>query len=71
MSEEAPRLPSDHDHVAEPRTKYAGFRMTDDYRRWIEEIEALPQNQSGSDKTWVAELLRRTAEHFARAKRVR
>lgn len=71
MSEAAPRHPSDHDHVAEPRTKYAGFRMTDDYRRWIEEIEALPENQSGADKSWLRERLRLDAEHFARVKRVR
>lgn len=59
------------DHVAEPRTKYGGFKLTDEYLRRIAEIEALPQNQSGADKSWVAELLRMDAEHFARVKRIR
>jgi hypothetical protein len=29
--------------------------VDDQYREWILQIEALPENQSGSDKTWVWE----------------
>lgn len=72
MDERKPNGPdAKADRVAEPRTKYGGFKLTDEYLRWIAEIEALPQNQSGADKTWVAELLRMDAEHFARVKRIR
>jgi hypothetical protein len=72
MDERGPlELEHAYDHVAEPRTKYGGFHMTEDYLRWIEEIEGLPQNQSGADKTWIAELLRMDAEYFARVRRVR
>jgi hypothetical protein len=59
------------EHVAVPRTKYEGFVMTDEYRAWIDEVERMPQNQSGADKTWIAELLRADAEHLARARRIR
>lgn len=59
------------DHVAEPRTKYGGFQLTDEYPRWIAEVEARPENQSGADKTWVAELLHMGAEHHTRAQRIR
>jgi hypothetical protein len=58
------------DRVAEPRTKYGGFQLTDEYMRWIAEVEALPENQSGADKTWVAELLHMSAEHYAGAQRI-
>lgn len=72
MNDLEPDQPNPHtERVAEPRTKYGGFKMTDDYEQWIAEIEALPQNQSGADKTWVGELLRMSAEHFARARRIR
>jgi hypothetical protein len=45
--------------------------LDDDYLRTIALTEALPGNQSGSDKTWVGRLLRASAEHFKGAIRVR
>ncbi|MBK7874461.1 MAG: hypothetical protein IPJ77_01680 [Planctomycetes bacterium] len=68
--EPKPSKPS-ADRVAEPSTKYGGFQLTDEYLSWIAEVEALPENQSGADKTWVAELLHTSAQHYARAKRIR
>jgi hypothetical protein len=38
------------------------------YLRAIERVEALPENQSGSDKTWVVEAQRQFREHFGRAR---
>jgi len=64
----------------------AVFRMLDDaveraksirveldapFLRGIAIIEALPDNQSGADKTWVHRLVRQSDEHFASAVRKR
>jgi hypothetical protein len=38
------------------------------YRRAIEIVEAMPRNQSGSDKSWVWRLEEAFRDHFARAK---
>lgn len=46
-------------------------RLSSDYLRLIEIAESLPQNQSGSDKTWVEKQLQDAREHFRRAHRVR
>jgi hypothetical protein len=45
--------------------------LTDEYLQRIAEVEALPQNQSGADKTWAARLARNSKDYFARAVRVR
>jgi hypothetical protein len=34
-------------------------------------LEALPENRSGADKTWVEEVLRAFREHHRQARRVR
>lgn len=39
------------------------------YLRVIERVEAMPENQSGADKTWVWEAIERDRRHFARARR--
>jgi hypothetical protein len=39
------------------------------YLRAVERVEALPENQSGADKTWVWEVIERDRGHFARARR--
>jgi hypothetical protein len=54
----------------EPASERAADLVDADYARAIARVEALPQNQSGSDKSWVFEVLRANQEHFARAKRV-
>ena len=41
------------------------------HRAAIAWLEALPQNQSGADKTWVEETDRAWREHYARSFRVR
>lgn len=41
------------------------------YLKHIERVEALPQNQSGTDKTWLWRGVVRDREHFARARRQR
>ena len=42
-----------------------------EYLRAIEEIEALPENQSGADKSWVEKADREFREYYQRAVRVR
>ena len=41
--------------------------LTDDHLRLIAAVEALPENQSGADKSWVARLLGDSRSHHARA----
>jgi hypothetical protein len=38
------------------------------YLRAVERVEALPQNQSGADKTWVVDAQRQFRDHFRRAR---
>lgn len=59
------------DHVAEPRAEYGKPVLTEQYLRWIDEIERMPRNQSGADKSWLRRRMRLDAEHLARVKRVR
>jgi hypothetical protein len=44
--------------------------LGESYLAAISRIEALPQNQSGSDKTWVELTLEESRQHFAKAIRV-
>jgi hypothetical protein len=41
------------------------------YLRAVEKLEALPENRSGADKTWVERALRGWRGHYSRAVRVR
>jgi hypothetical protein len=41
------------------------------YLESIARLEALPENQSGADKTWIEEAVLEFARHYAKAKRVR
>ena len=45
--------------------------LSDEYRRLVEAADALPENQSGADKTWVFEAIRRFQQHFSRVERSR
>ena len=46
-------------------------RLENAYRRAIERLESLPENQSGADKTWVERAIAEWHDHYARAVRVR
>lgn len=41
------------------------------YLACLQILEALPENRSGADKTWVEEALRAFREHYRQARRVR
>lgn len=58
------------DEVAE-EAKSIRIDLDDEYRRAIAIVEAMPQNQSGADKSWVGRVIDLSARHFARAVRVR
>jgi hypothetical protein len=40
------------------------FELTDDYLALIDVLEAMPQNQSGTDKSGISQALRAYAETF-------
>lgn len=46
-------------------------RLSEEYRRRVEAVDALPQNQSGADKTWVYDSIRRFRLYFSRVERIR
>ena len=41
--------------------------LDEEYLRYIAAVEALPQNQSGADKTWVERSIESSNRHFAAA----
>ncbi len=43
-------------------------RLSPEYLSAVERVENHPDNQSGSDKSWVGKVLRRNRAHFERAK---
>ena len=45
--------------------------LSEVYLGAIQQIEALPADQDGADKTWVERVVRQSREHFANAKRIR
>jgi hypothetical protein len=45
--------------------------LSAEYLRAVEQVEALPENQTGADKTWVERVVRQSREHFASARRIR
>jgi hypothetical protein len=48
----------------------SGVRLSESYLAAIAWIETLPENRSGSDKTWVEQTLEESRLHFAKAVRV-
>ncbi len=42
--------------------------LSDEYIRMIDEVESAPENQSGSDKTWVWEADRQFRDYYDRLK---
>ena len=45
--------------------------LSEEYIRAVKQVEALPSNQDGADKTWVDRAQREFREHYAGARRVR
>jgi hypothetical protein len=45
--------------------------LDESYLRGIAAVEAMPGNRTGSDKTWVVDLIASSERHFARATRLR
>lgn len=43
------------------------IELTDDYRELIAQVEAMAENQTGADKSWVARLLDWSTEHYTNA----
>lgn len=56
------------DEAAE-QAKSIRIELDEEYLRLIARAEALPQNQSGADKTWVWRMDHAFREHYRRAKR--
>jgi hypothetical protein len=57
------------DAVAEVSRLSGPVTLDAEYLRAIERVEAMPQNQSGADKTWIREAVERDRRHFARIRR--
>ena len=53
---------------ATEQAKSIRIELDADYLRAIAIAEGLPQNQSGSDKSWVARLDQAFREHYKRAR---
>lgn len=45
--------------------------LSETYLAHIAQVEALPQNQSGADKSWVWRVVQQDRSHFARTRRLR
>jgi hypothetical protein len=43
--------------------------LSEDYLRMVEEVESAPENQSGTNKTWVERAQREFREYFIRVAR--
>lgn len=70
MDPELERVLRGLDRAAEFAKTYR-FEMTDDYRALIAQVEALPQNRQGADKSWVWRLIDSSARFYKSAVRVR
>jgi hypothetical protein len=45
--------------------------LSEEYLRAVRQVECLPENQDGADKTWVERVVRESREHIAGARRIR
>ena len=43
--------------------------LSEEYLRWVEEIESHPKNQSGADKSWVPKAQQEFVRHYHSASR--
>ena len=55
---------------ASEEAKSIHIELDEDYLRAIALAEALPQNQSGADKSWVWRLEHAYREHYKRARQL-
>jgi hypothetical protein len=55
--------------VAEVTRLRGAVFLSRPYLRAIERVEALPENQSGADRTWLWKAVERDRRHFAGAVR--
>lgn len=55
--------------VAEVARLSGPVTLDEAYLHAVERVEAMPENQSGADKTWVSHAQRQFREHFRRARR--
>jgi hypothetical protein len=53
------------------RAKSIRIDLDEPFLRAIAMVEALPENQSGADKTWVHQVVHESNTHFATAVRKR
>ena len=44
--------------------------LSEEYLEAVRRVEAMPQNRSGSDKTWIEEAIRQFREHYQRAREI-
>ena len=54
-----------------PARRPGPIEVGEAYRRAVERLESLPENQSGADKTWIERAIAGWRAHYARAIRVR
>ena len=45
--------------------------LSQEYLRAVKQVEAMPADQDGADKSWVERVVRQSREHFAKARRIR
>ena len=54
---------------AAEQAPFIRVELDEEYLRYIAAVEALPQNQSGTDKTWVERSDRAFREHYRHVRR--
>ncbi len=54
-----------------PRPGEIDVPLSEDYLEDIRWLESLPENQSGTDKTWVEKAIEQSLAHLAKAIRIR
>jgi hypothetical protein len=69
MDSELERIRRGLEEAAEWAKSYR-FEMTDDYRELLARVEAMPQNQSGADKSHIWPAQRAYKEFFKNARLV-
>jgi hypothetical protein len=58
------------DRVCETPTPTGPVELDAEYLSAIERVEALPENQSGADKSWVRKILEEARDQWSRARRL-
>jgi hypothetical protein len=58
------------DRVCETPTETGPVELDPEYLRAIERVESLPEDQSGTDKSWVGRILEESRNEWRRARRL-